>query len=120
MSKPVRQLIYWTPRVIGILIVALFTVVSFDVFVEGYSIGEALLALLIHLIPAAIMAGALAISWRWEWVGGVLFILLSVVYIVAFRGAPIAAYLWISLPLFIAGVLFFVNWRLGVQSKEED
>ncbi len=112
MSRPVRQLIYWTPRIIGILIVALFTVLSFDVFGEGYSIGQALLALLIHLIPAAIMAGVLAVSWRWEWIGGVLFILCSLVYIVAFSGAPIAAYLWISLPLFIAGVLFFVNWRL--------
>jgi hypothetical protein len=119
MSKPVRHLIFWTPRIIGILIVVLFTVVSFDVFVEGYSIGEALLALLMHLIPAAIMAGVLAVSWRWEWIGGVLFILLSVVYIVAFWGAPIAAYLWISLPLLIAGVLFFVNWRLRSQLLDQ-
>ena len=119
MNKPVRQLIYWTPRIIGILIVALFTVVSFDVFEEGYGFWEAIGALLIHLIPAGIMAGVLVVSWRWEWVGAVLFIVSSVLYVVAFSGAPIAAYLMISLPLFIAGVLFLVNWRLRDQLSKE-
>jgi len=78
MSKPVKKLIYWTPRIIGILIVALFTVVSFDVFDEGYGFWEAIGALLIHLIPAGIMAGVLVVAWRWEWVGAVLFIATSV------------------------------------------
>lgn len=119
MNNAVMQLVYWTPRVIGILIVVLFAMMSFDVFAEGEPIGEALMALLIHLIPAAVMGGVLAISWRREWVGGVLFILVSVLYIVAFSGAPIAAYLWISLPLFIAGILFLVNWWLRSRSAQE-
>ena len=118
MSKPIRQLIYWTPRIIGILFVALFTMVSFDVFVEGIGFWDAILALLTHLIPAAIMAAVLAISWRWEWTGGVLYILCSVLYVLAFRGAALALYLWISLPLFIAGVLFLGNWWLQGRAKK--
>ena len=41
-----------------------------------------LLAFLIHLIPTGIVLVALAVSWRWEWVGGILFIALGMAYLV--------------------------------------
>ena len=120
MSETVTQIIYWTPRVIGILITALFAAVSFDVFAEGQPLWTSMGALLIHLIPAALLGAVLAVSWRREWVGGVVFMLLSGVYIVAFRGDPIAAYLWVSLSLFIAGGLFLAGWWLRSRPAQDD
>lgn len=119
MNISVRQVVYWTPRIIGVLIVVIFTLLSFDVLTEGLPFGEAMLAWLTHLIPAALLGTAVAVSWRREWVGAVLFILYSLLYFVAFQGAHIAAYLWFALPLFTAGVLFLVDWRMRIQSQEE-
>jgi hypothetical protein len=53
----------------------------------------------------------LAISWRWEWVGGVLFIFLAALYLVRFGGQfPWSTYLVMSGPPFLVGILFIINW----------
>jgi hypothetical protein len=97
------------------LFVSLF---ALDVFGEGYGFWETIWALLMHLIPTAIILVVLAISWRWEWAGGILLIALGVGYIVAFRGrADWTAYLLISGPLFLIGVLFLVNWRYRAEIR---
>jgi hypothetical protein len=119
MNSTVRQLIYWTPRIIGLLVVALFTLLSFEVLTEGLPFGEAMLAWLTHLIPAALLGAAMAITWHREWVGGILFILYSLLYLVAFQGAHVAIYLWMALPLLVAGILFFVDWRLRIESQDD-
>jgi hypothetical protein len=64
-----------------------------------------------HLIPTAILLIVLALSWRWEWVGGVLFTALGVLYLVMFWGKfALSVYLLISGPLFLVGILFLMNW----------
>jgi len=70
-----------------------------------------MVALLMHLVPTAIILVILAVSWRWEWVGGVLFIALGILYIVLTPGSMHwPAYLFISGPLFLVGVLFWLGW----------
>jgi hypothetical protein len=78
-------------------------------------------ALLMHLIPTAVVLVALAIAWRWESVGGILFILLGLLYLVWSRGQlHWTAYAVIAGPLFLVGILFLVNWwhraRLGTSA----
>ena len=53
----------------------------------------------------------LVVSWRWEWLGAVLFVALGLLYAYfAFgRGHPEWT-LVISLPLFFVGGLFLLNW----------
>jgi len=40
---------------------------------RGYGFWETILALLIHLVPTGLVLVALAIAWRWDWAGTILF-----------------------------------------------
>jgi hypothetical protein len=91
---------------------------ALDVFSEGYGFWEAILALLIHLIPVYIVVIALGIAWRWEWVGAILFIALALFYLVwSWERFHWSAYLAISGPLVLIGVLFLFNWIYRAQMR---
>ena len=111
MKRPVKRWLFWAPRVLCILFAIFVSLFALDVFEEGHGLWETMLALLMHLIPTFVILIVLAISWRWEWVGGILFIALGVLYL-ALAGGRLhwSAYLLISGPLFLVGVLFLINW----------
>jgi hypothetical protein len=111
MNGPVKRLLFWTPRVLCIVFAIFISLFALDVFSEGYSFWKTILALMIHLIPTVVIVAVLAVSWRWEWIGGILFIFFGAFYIVSFWGRfPWVTYLVISGPLFLIGVLFLINW----------
>jgi hypothetical protein len=111
MKKLTKRLLFWTPRILCILFAVFVSLFTLDVLGEGYGFWKTLLALLMQLIPTGIILSVLAISWRWEWVGGIMFNVLGVLYLVMFRGRfPWSAYLVISGPLFLIGALFLLNW----------
>jgi hypothetical protein len=111
MKKAVKRLLFWGPRILCILFAVFVSVFALDVFGAGYGFWKTILALLIHLIPTWIILVVLAVSWRWEWVGAVLFSALGVLYIVMFWGRfNWDVYLMMSGPLFLMGLLFLINW----------
>ncbi len=110
MNPLSKKLIFWTPRVLCILFAAFISLFAFDVFDEGRSLGEILLALLIHLVPTGLVLLALILSWRREWVGAVLFSALGILYLIMAWG-KISWILTISGPLFLVALLFLINWR---------
>ncbi len=110
MKRPVPRVLFWAPRILGILFAVFISLFALDVFEEGYGFWGTILALLIHLIPTAILVAVLVISWRWEWVGGVLFPALGALYLIMAKGFPWSVYLIVSGPLFLMGILFLVNW----------
>jgi hypothetical protein len=71
-----------------------------------------LLALVIHLIPSAIIVVVLALAWRWEWVGALVFAALAGFYLVITLRHPEYRnwILMISGPLFLIAVLFLISW----------
>jgi hypothetical protein len=114
VKTPVRRLLFWTPRVLCILFAVFISLFALDVFGEGHGFWEMFLGFLIHLIPTGILLAVLAISWRWEWVGGILFIALGMAYLVmSWNKVHWLAYVAISGPLFLIGVLFLIGWRYG-------
>jgi len=111
MKRSVKRMLFWAPRILSILFAVFVSLFAFDVFEQGYDFWETVLALLIHLIPTGIILIVLAISWRQEWVGGVLFSVLGALYLAwAWGKFDWLAYLMISGPLFLVGVLFLINW----------
>lgn len=110
MKHSMKQTMFWAPRILTALFTLFISLFAFDVFEEGYSFWETVLALLMHLIPTGIILLALLIAWRWEWVGAVLFIGLGLLYLVGFPGQYWSAYVVISGSLFVLGALFLVNW----------
>jgi hypothetical protein len=65
------------PRIISILAIAFVSVFAFDSFEHG-SFQEQITAFLIHLIPSYILIFILAIAWKWELIGGILYILIGI------------------------------------------
>ena len=110
MREPLSRLLFWTPRILCILFAAFVSIFALDVFGEGYTFWETLVALAMHLIPTAVILFALAVAWRWEWFGGLLFIALGAIYILIFPEGDWIAYLIISGPLFLVAILFLVDW----------
>jgi hypothetical protein len=106
-----KRLLFWSPRIIGILFGLFLSLFALDVFGVGLSVWDSIRAFLIHLVPVYVVFILLAFAWRWEWVGAVGFAALGLIYIVWGWGMfPWVAYVTISGPLFLLAALFLLNW----------
>lgn len=106
--------LYWSPRICSIVLVAFMSLFALDVFEEGYSLGEVLLAFLMHMLPMITLAIVLVITWRREWVGAVIFGLAGVMISVLTlsRGIQgVATVLIIGAPLLMIALLYGANAR---------
>jgi hypothetical protein len=109
MKPSVRHLLFWSPRVLGLLFAGFLGVFALDVFNEGYGFWSTILALLIHLIPAEIVVVAILVSWRWDWVGAALLATGGAYYALTNLRHP-DWILLISGPAFLISLLLFMNW----------
>ena len=109
MTTSARWLL-WIPRVFAILVGLFLGLFALDAFSEGKPFVQALADFVIHLAPAAVLFGVVALAWKREWVGGVAFVGLAIAYAVSVTGRP-DWILTISGPLAIVGALFLWSWR---------
>jgi hypothetical protein len=109
MMTHFNRALFWAPRALCILFIAFVSLFALDVFGDGYGFWRTLAALVMHLIPSFVMVAALAVAWRWERVGTVVFAVFGVFFTVVGPGV------WIKMtfaaPCFVAASLFFVDWR---------
>jgi uncharacterized membrane protein SirB2 len=105
LSPRVKRALWWSPRLLGLLLSVFLGVFALDAFSEGTGALEAMRAFAIHLLPAGIVLGLVALAWRAERVGGVLFFALAVAYGAMARGR-VSWMLVISAPLIVEGALF--------------
>jgi hypothetical protein len=118
MKTSARHLLFWAPRVLCLLFAAFISMFALDVFGEHLGFWRTVIALLIHLIPTAIFLLILALTWRWEWIGGLLFPALGLFYIVAFWGRfAWPTYAIMTVPLFLLGGFFLVGWKYRGQIR---
>lgn len=104
--KPER-ILYWAARILVILFAAFISIFSLDVFGEGYGFPGLLLALFMHMLPTIGVVIVLLIAWKWEFTGGVIFLLLAIAFTFFFDTyEDVLTLLTISGPPFIAGSLF--------------
>jgi hypothetical protein len=111
--NPARQLLYWAPRALCIAFAVFTSLFALDVFNEGLGFWGTSLALLMHLVPTFVLLVALALAWRREWVGGIVFTGLAVFYVAWGWNKPFArwsTFLLIAGPLALTGALFLLNW----------
>ena len=114
--KTSLSILYWIPRILGIVFIIFISLFALDVFFEGYSFWETILAFLIHLVPTYILIISLLIAWKWELPGGVIFIVLGLTYIIMFPNHPLA-YAIISGPSFLIGLMFLLSGFLQKRRK---
>jgi hypothetical protein len=109
-DKTKQQWLYWSPRILGILYALFISLFALDILGSGYGLWDTIVALLVHLVPTWIILAALLIAWRWEKVGGILFIFIAVVFLAWFGArSPWPNYVLLFLPLVVVGVLFLVD-----------
>jgi hypothetical protein len=65
------------PRILSIIAIAFVSLFALDSFDHG-SLNEKIQAFLIHLIPSFILLIVLAIAWRKELIGGIVYILIGI------------------------------------------
>jgi hypothetical protein len=112
-----NKFIYWTPRVLSIIFLVFLALFSLDVISPELSFWQIVLGLFMHNIPVLVLLIVLLISWKYEIVGAIAFILAGLLYIgfAAWRAPTLyMATIWsliIAGPAFFIGILFWVNWR---------
>lgn len=99
------QLLLWSPRILGILVCLFLSLFSLDAFGEGKTFIEALPDFALHVAPMLMLLLVVGVSWRWEWVGGLVFTALAAAYAV-FARSHVDWILAISGPLLLVGLLF--------------
>jgi hypothetical protein len=111
-----NKILYWTPRILAILAILFMMMFSLDCFDMGGK--DALICLVMHNIPAFIIIIVLVIAWKWELVGGILFVVAffaAGIFFRSFNGNP--ASLIVIAPFLVTGLLFILHYNLYLRKK---
>ena len=104
-----NKFLYWSPRVLGVLSVLFISLFALDVFQTGTPFLQMLIGFSIHLMPSFLLLIFLIIAWKWEMVGGIVFILVSLVPFI-FLSNLFWVNAMLSAPFVLTGILFILNF----------
>jgi hypothetical protein len=92
---------------------------ALDSFSPDLTIGQQILGFLIHLIPSFILLALLIIAWKWEFIGGLIFTLIGLLFIPFIYShnysmnhsvqISIGIVLMINIPFVLVGILFIIS-----------
>ena len=116
------KLFHWLPRILGILAILFISLFAADAFAPGLTIWQQLGAFLIHLIPSFILLAFLIVAWKWEFIGGIFFMVIGLVFtpVIFMLNYNRNDSIWLSLviiltitiPFIVVGILFLISHRL--------
>ncbi|MCJ7467949.1 MAG: hypothetical protein MUO53_14805 [Maribacter sp.] len=75
--KTGKTVLYWLPRILGILAILFISLFAMDSFGPRLTFWQQLGGFLMHLIPSFLLLALLLVAWKWEYLGGVLFIIVG-------------------------------------------
>lgn len=136
MSKKISKLLnemktmvgvfHWLPRIICILAILFVSMFAADAFEPGLTIWQQLGAFVMHLIPSFILISFLVLAWKWELVGGIVFMVIGLglspfVYNLNYNrnhsvGTSLGIIAMITFPFIVVGILFLVSHFLKKRS----
>jgi len=92
---------------------------SLDAFEGHVPFSRQLLEFLVHNIPTFTLIIVLITAWRFEIIGGAVYILLAIVFGIFYKSfSANSGSLIIIVPLFVAGILFIIHQVLNAKSKQ--
>lgn len=106
----------WIPRALSILYVVFISLFALDTFNEEHTFWKLVLALLIHLIPSAVLLAAVILAWKWEWIGAAVYGVAGILYVswvLRLRIPSATKQMWIFLiagPALCVAALYLLNW----------
>ena len=121
MNKTLK-IFHWTPRILCILAILFISMFALDSFEGNQSIWKKLAAFAVHLIPSYILTIFLLIAWKWERVGGIIFVAIGLAFapFIATHNYAMNHSVWITatilltinLPFILIGILFLLNHHI--------
>jgi len=121
MKTSVR-LFHWLPRILCILAILFISLFAADAFAPGLTIWQQLGAFLIHLIPSFVLLAFLIVAWKWEFIGGIIFMVIGlafspVIFMLNYNRndsiwLSLVIILTITIPFVVVGILFLVIHHL--------
>jgi len=101
---------------------------SLDSFGAGIPLKDQILAWLIHMIPSFVLIAVLVIAWKWENIGGIIFISVGLAFTpFIFWGNYVNNHsVWLSLviivtitfPFILTGALFMLSYHTKRKAAE--
>lgn len=100
-----KKLLYYLPRVLSILIAVLFGVFILEGFTSGFGWADSLA----HALTTLLVILATIVAWKWPKVGGFVFVLFGLMYLVMIRrGDSLSGLIFGGVPV-LAGILFLIE-----------
>lgn len=102
-----KELIKLSSRFLAVVIAATASLAALTVFTGTGTIPEKIYSYIINANLAWVTLILLAYAWRWEFTGGIAFLMAAFIYAAVYSGtATLGVILLISVPLATAGILF--------------
>jgi len=118
MTK-ILKIIHWTPRILCILAIAFIELFALDSFDPKLSSSEQIIHFMMHSIPAIILIIFLITAWKWELIGGMIFMIIGIGFspFVFSMNYHMNQSVWMSLgiialitfPFIVVGALFILS-----------
>ena len=109
MNPKAANILHWSPRILAIVFITFLALFALDVFDAGLGFWDTAVGLFMHLLPNFALLIVLLIAWRHELGGGILFLILGIVFAFVF-GRTLGNFFIVAGPIFIIGLLFLNNW----------
>ena len=117
------KVFHWLPRIICIAAILFISMFALDAFEPGLTIWQQLGHFLVHLIPTYILVALLLVAWKWEKIGGIIFMLIGLgfspfIFLVNYQRNHfpfwncILIVLVINIPFVLVGILFLISSKL--------
>lgn len=104
-----NSLIWIAPRLLGVASIVFISLFALDVFNEGPMTVEMWQGFVIHLTPALLLMVVLLVAWRYERLGGFLFIAGAAMLVFGLRN-HLQAQLLLGSPFALTGLLFWFSY----------
>ena len=128
--KTTTKVYYWLPRIVAILVILFISLFAMDSFSPDLTPGKQLLGFAIHLIPSIILLILLIVAWKWEVIGGIIFIVIGAglspfIFSKNFQmnhsvWMSIIVILGITIPLIAVGILFIISYFKRKKERKSD
>jgi len=126
--KKQKPFLYWLPRILCILAIVFISLFALDAFQPELTVWQQIQAFLMHLIPSFILLLFLLIAWKWELIGGVIFVLIGLVLspFVYMHNYNMNGSVWMSIgiiamitfPFILVGILFILGHIVNKKEVE--
>lgn len=117
MTDQTRHILFWSPRVLSLFVVWLAAKNFADWVSPNKGFGDNVLSVLVHLIPALLVLGIVALSWRREWIAGTFFVLLGLLRAAKDVVIGSTSHLWLAAFGVLLGLLFVLNWKYRAEAR---